>query len=117
MPTWPATVPQKPQKQGYGEGLEDPGRIRSQMDVATKMRRRASAGVSTMNCVFDCTDAQADTIEDFYVNGTSHGTLAFTWEHPRTGVLYTDKWRFVDVPTFSPVGEGFKVAVQLELLP
>ena len=118
MPTWPGTLPTKPQKSGFSEKLPDPGIIRSTMDSGTtKVRRRATAGIGLITCTFELTTAQAATLETFWKTTLSHGTLVYTWDHPRTGATLTDKWRFLDMPIFTPRGEGYIAVVKLEYLP
>lgn len=118
MPTWPASLPQKPQKDGYNETAPTPKIIRSQMgNGKEKVRRRTTSGVAKMSCTFNMTDAQTDTLDGFFANDVKHGVLPFTWTHPRTGVLYTDKFRLLSPPSYVPLGEDYRVTLQMELLP
>lgn len=116
--TWPASLPQSPQK-GYSES----GGVlvlRSPMDAGPAKQRRRGKSPSTMQVTFIMTTAQVATFESF-VENTLRGTARYGFKHPRTN--QTVEVRIV------PQGAGnhytttylvpgyWTVAFQLEVLP
>ena len=116
MATWPGTLPTAPLVQGYQE-IAPELTIRTQMDQGPdKVRKRTTAGVRQFQAIFQMTTAQVATFETFYETTTNGGADQFTFDHPRTGSTET-KFRFVGTPVYTSTGNGFRVAVGLELLP
>ena len=85
MPTWPASLPQAPLVEGYGEAPPDL-LVRSQTDVGwAKTRRRATAGPTRITATYAMTGAQLAVFESFLSGDIADRTLAFDWPRPRTG--------------------------------
>ena len=85
MPTWPASLPQAPLVDGYGETPPDLI-VRSQTDVGwAKTRRRATAGPTRITATYAMTGAQLAAFESFLASDIADRTLAFDWPRPRTG--------------------------------
>lgn len=84
MPTWPATLPQRPLADGFEETGRD-GVLRTRMDAGPpKTRRRTTAGSSRMRCTFRLTTAQRATFVTFVESDLAGGALAYDWLHPVT---------------------------------
>jgi hypothetical protein len=116
--TWPATLPQIPQR-GFSEtgGMNI---IRSQTDTGPAKMRRRAASAATLACDFLMKTTQVSTFEDF-VTTSLGGVLRFYFTHPRTkqtvevrlvptgsGDLYTISYHAPDY---------WMVKVTLEVLP
>jgi len=80
-----------------------------------KMRRRFTAVPKLLSCSFLMTAAQLQTFETFYDTTIVGGSDSFDWTHPRLGT--TISCRFVQVPTFVPVGLYWRVSAEIEVLP
>lgn len=95
VPTWPATLPQSPQKdftENVGINI-----IRSSMDSGPAKQRLRSRRPTTMTLSFIMTTAQTQTLESF-INTDLLGVKRFNFTHPRLGT--TVECRLV------PQGEG-----------
>lgn len=116
MPTWPGTLPQKPSSRGYRE-VPPSNTMRTQMDQGpAKIRRRTTANVRPLDCTFELTLAEVAILETFYTTTLKSGSLAYDWDHPRTDVAGT--WRFKKEPVYSsPGGDLWEARCSLELLP
>jgi len=116
--TWPASLPQTPQK-GYSES----GGVlllRTPMDAGPAKQRYRGKKPSTMQVSFIMTDSQVETLETFATE-TLKGTARFGFTHPRTkeivetriltqqdGVLYNAMY----------LAPGYwSISMQLEILP
>lgn len=116
MATWPASLPQSVQQQGYGEPFGNTA-IRSEVDKGpAKMRQRFTAAISNFNITMILTTAQVATLETFYITTLAGGTAQFTWVHPRTAAAVTTM-RFVKPPQISALGANYTAAMALEVLP
>lgn len=113
---WPSDLPDAVLEDGYAESMAD-NMIRSPMDVGPpKVRRRGTSAPRAIALRQLLTTAQVANLETFYYSTTSGGSLAFTWEHPRTGS--SSSMRFTGPPAISPAGPGRWIASYgLEVLP
>lgn len=116
--TWPASLPQSPQK-GYTEsgGVLV---VRTPTDSGpAKMRRRGNKP-QTLNVQFIMTTTQVSTMETF-VKTTIQGTVRFGFPHPRLGTV--SEVRIVpqgdgEYYTLTYLAPGYySVQLQLEILP
>lgn len=115
MPTWPATLPQTPRREGFSRSKAD-ARLRTSMDAGPdKVRRRYTSVPGLLACVFYMTTAQLATFDTFYDTTLLEGSVTFTWTHPITGTSIT--CRVKDVPQVTPRGLGWLVAMTIEVLP
>ena len=116
MANWPASLPQQVLLDGYGESAPD-GALRTQMDAGpAKLRRRTTAVVRTVSGAVVLDASQVATLDSFYLNSLSGGTLAFDWTHPRT--LAAASFRFTAPPAYVPIGGGhWRASLALEILP
>lgn len=91
MPTWPASLPQKPRTGTWKRAPQD-NRL-SFMPAAGPpiVRRRSSRKVHMASGLFDMSHAQVVTFEAFFEDDLADGTLSFDWDDPETGV--TGTWR------------------------
>lgn len=115
--TWPASLPQVPQK-GFTES-GGPRIVRTQMDAGIAKQRYKGLGVSTLNLTFILTTAQVATFEDF-VQSTIRGVARFGFTHPRT--QQTVETRIVpkseEMYSLSYLAPGYwTLNLQMEVLP
>jgi len=116
MPAWPGTLPTKPLMRGYQESHDDP-KLRSPMDAGpAKVRRRFTATVFKFNAGFILTDTELTIFEDFYADDLKHGSLSFTWVHPRTGAAITSRIKGVYAYT-TLSDDAYEVRFEVEILP
>lgn len=120
MTQWPATLPQSPLLQGYGEEVED-GRQVTPMDGGPmKVRPRFTSTSTFLSEMYWLTEAQYNILLDFYRNGTKLGSEVFTKPHGRTGVVRNQRF---DPNVGNPVAlqqvsyDKYLVEVSLEVLP
>jgi hypothetical protein len=78
--TWPATLPQVPQK-GFQESI-GVSVIRTATDAGPAKQRRRARRPSTMDLSFILTTSQTVTLESF-INNSIAGVKRFTFPHPR----------------------------------
>ncbi len=114
--TWPALLPLVPEQEGYGEKWPD-NKVRTSVDVGPpKVRKRSTAGVKELNCVYYLTPDQVTILETFYQDTSGYGSIPFDWNHPRTGAPITV--RFKDQPKISPVGGNeWRAELTVEVIP
>lgn len=105
-PTWPSGIPQRPDADGFTEQYED-GILRYKTEVGRKTRRRTTAIGTTAQCKFTMSDADADTLRDFYEDDCNYGAQSFLWTHPISG--NSDEWQFDDAPQFEATQFGAQV--------
>lgn len=116
-PVWPLSLPSLPRDTGYGEQPPELS-LRSPMDVGpAKVRRRQTAGVRPLQAQLILTEAQVETLDQFYVTGTESGALVFDWVNPRTEAAA--ELRFVGPPRYTPLSGDvvWRADLTLEILP
>jgi hypothetical protein len=116
MPTWPTTLPQHPLLDRYSETAPETA-IRTEMDSGpAKSRRRTSAGVRRISCVYLLDAAQTAALDAFFISATAGGSVPFDMNHPRTAAAAS--FRFRKPPVYTPAGRGhYHAALDLEVLP
>lgn len=85
MPTWPASVPQRPLQESYSRDPQG-NVLHSEMDAGPGQSRRlftAKAMYFTLPWLMDKT--QLDTFEAFWENDIADGSVPFDMPHPETG--------------------------------
>jgi hypothetical protein len=114
MPSWPTLPP--PAINSFSEQSPD-NTIRSSMDKGPdQVRRRTSANVRLISFSLKLTATQTETLDTFYQTSTAGGSLAFDYNHPRTGAAV--QARFTQPPTYSDIeGQIYNAEVSLEILP
>ncbi|OFW39227.1 MAG: hypothetical protein A3J29_16110 [Acidobacteria bacterium RIFCSPLOWO2_12_FULL_67_14b] len=117
--TWPATLPQAPLRDGFGET----GGVlaaRSPMDKGPAKLRRLGAKPSRLAVAYWMTSAQVETLRTF-IESTIKGTARFGWPHPRTQA--TVEARLIpggegDYYTLIYISPGtWQVGIEVEVLP
>ena len=111
--TWPGTLPQKMQSDGYSESKSD-GRLKSEMDAGPPFfRPRFTTTITSFSGNMIMTTAQVATLETFYDTTLTVGVSLFDFPHPRTGA--TIEVRFSGPYTVGNIGgEEYQVNMQLE---
>lgn len=122
MATWPSTLPQALNADGYTE-TQQSGVVRSSMDAGPDFVRRRFSAVSTMlsgNMLL--TDTQWSTLMTFFNSTLAGGSIEFDW-HPRGAHLNSPStvysMRFTAPPARRPASahDLWQVELQLEILP
>ncbi len=116
MPSWPGTLPQNFQVQGFSEQEPDL-LLRSEMDAGpAKLRRRFTAGVRPVTTTLILTQTQKATLSTFFGTTLSGGALSFDWVLPNTATTAT--YRFTGPPVYQALGNNlFSAQLNLEVLP
>lgn len=115
MAIWPLTLP-APAINTFSESPPD-NTMRSSTDKGpAKTRRRTTANVRPVSFTLNLTDAQAQTLDDFYVNTTYSGADEFTFTHPRTDAIVSA--RFTQPPQYGDrEATVWSVSIALEIMP
>ena len=117
MPTWPGTLPQKPDADGYTESPPDVV-LRTPMDAGPpKVRRRSTAGPRPITMQMTLTLTEMQTLDDFFWTTCRAGALPFDWVHPRTQAAATFRWRSPPRYQGSDSDEGWLAELELEIVP
>jgi|APTNR8051073442_1049403.scaffolds.fasta_scaffold03577_7 hypothetical protein len=117
MTTWPAELPPRPLVDGFAETPAELA-VRSPMEVGpAKVRRRATAGVTKLECRFRLTPTQRASLLAFWQTTLKGGVLRFDWTHPVTDAPIS--CRIIAPPAFTPIAGGvaWQAALSLEVLP
>ena len=116
MATWPSTLPQYLEQDGFSIQQQDQT-LRSPTDAGpVKVRRMFSAAVSKVQGQVTITPEQYTTLIDFFNNDCHGGSIPFEWIHPITQA--TVNFRFKQPPAIaSKTGKYFTVKLDLEILP
>lgn len=116
MTTWPASLPQKPQSQGFRETVPEVI-VRTDMDAGpAKVRRRFTAAVRNLQMTMEMSNAQIATFDTFFNDTIKGGALNFDFPDPRTGT--TVDVRIVNTPQYRNIGgEYWGVELEIEVLP
>ncbi len=115
MADWPATLPQKPQQDGFSSTKVD-GRLRTSMSEGPeKVRRRFTAVPEILTCSFIFSPTQLSTFNTFFDDTLAGGSMTYLWDHPISDV--NSVCRIKDMPVLSPKGLSWQVAFTVEVLP
>lgn len=117
MNSWPTTLPQRMQVQGYQSGLGD-GRLRSENDTGkAKLRRRFSAIPRPLAGAMFMTQEQLAILQDFVRTTLSEGVLPFEFPaqgEPGTWIVQIGR----SMPAWVPEGGlHWRVSLDLVILP
>jgi len=115
MLSWPTTLPDFALQQGYAEGFRKTVQ-RSQIDGATKRRKRFNDGPKTLDITVPLTNAEANIFFAFYQDDLADGALSFTKTHPRLGTLETFSFRSDVEPLVAEGANSYLLTMKLELL-
>lgn len=116
MAAWPATLPQRPNADGYQEQKADIT-LRSPMDAGPpKMRPLYRSAPTDLLVPLILTTAQRATLETFYESTLGFGTAPFDWVHPSTEAAAS--LMFTGRPGYTPFAPGYwQVTLQLRIWP
>ena len=116
MASWPS-IPFFDEREGFTQSEPRGAVLRTQMDAGpAKQRRRFTAAPKVIQGrIGEVTQAELETFEAFYKDTLKMGALSFTTTYPPTGE--TESFRFMSGYSVSPLGEGYTVTAQLEILP
>ena len=115
MATWPVSLPQAPEPQGY-TNVERDGVMRSQLSYGPdKVRQRTMIAIRNVGMQFYLDTTDNATLDSFYTTTLSR-VDSFTWIDHRNGNAAT--YRFKAPPAYSPFGTGLYwiVTLQLEII-
>lgn len=113
METWPGTLPDYPNQDGYGRVMK-PNVIRSDMGYGpAKMRKRTTANLYQVTMQLWLTQAQLDALDEFYDDNMA---LTWVWEDFGRNPTVTARYRFLAPPAASPLGAIYwAVSLSLEM--
>lgn len=116
MTSWPSTLPQYVDQDGYTQTSKNP-LIRTEMDAGpAKVRLRYTAVPEEFNISLVLTKTQLDTfVNTFFRNALHYGADTFLWKHPVTQAAAT--CRFTSMYNVVPHGLDFKMTISMEILP
>jgi hypothetical protein len=116
MASWPS-IPFFDERQGFSQSGPKDATIRTQMAQGpAKTRPRFTAAPKMIQGrIGELTQAELATFEAFYETILKMGSLSFTYTYPLTGA--TESFRFFGDYNVAPLGEGYTVTAQLEILP
>lgn len=111
--SWPASLPQYVQENGYSEGEPD-NLIESQMEAGPPKTRRRYTMQHPLFTMQVCTDVTGrSTFDTFFSTTLKHGSLPFDWVHPITRATVTFMFR-KPTPKWSVKGAMHTVAFAVE---
>lgn len=118
MPTWPSTLPQDLQVQGFNATLPQ-GAVRTDMEVGPSFqRRRATATPERFEGRIWVDATQYETLRQFWRDTLGMGALKFDWQHPITKTSSEVQFNAGEPPGISAVsGNLFAVDMIIEVLP
>lgn len=116
MPTWPASLPQKPLNDPYQE--QAPWSvIQAPVEGPPKSRRRYTAAPKPVEVQFLMTQAQLDTFEAFLDADLKGGSLTYEWREYGDPNRPLYNWRITDAPQYSRRSNKWLVSFPLIRMP
>lgn len=114
---WPASLPQKLQREDWGRTLPD-GRLRSKNDKGpAKVRLRSSAAAAPMKGSIIVRTEQKEEFEEFVVETLLGGALPFSFPSQEGGLELLVRIG-EEMPTVANLGAGWwQISLSLEVLP
>lgn len=114
--TWPASLPDHPLLDGYGEQPANPVTSTERNEGPFQARRRFTVTTATIRATWLMTGAQLQELERWLSVDLAGGALSFFMRHPsRDGWA---RFRFDGPPTWSAMGlDRWRVTTSLVLLP
>lgn len=114
MPTWPATIPQSPEREGY---VERPGNpiVRAPVDGPPLARRRYTAVPKAYTASFFLTSAELAIFEAFFITDLKHGALSYDWRERGYATNPVRQFSIVAEPAYTYLGGNYW-RVTLELI-
>jgi hypothetical protein len=115
MPTWPASLPQKPKSGTWRRAPQD-NRLTFQPAAGPPIvRRRSSVKVFMASGQFDMSQTQVATFEAFYQEDLKDGSLSFDWTDPEAGGAAT--WRIRSYEIADLAVDERRVSIEFTRLP
>lgn len=113
MPVWPASLPALPLNDGFSWEPVD-NVVASDNDVGEPIARRRFTGTTIrLSGVLLLTDAQAETLFDFWADTLAQGVLAFTMASWRNGILRQHRFLPKSPPQFPRAGTFYACPLTL----
>ena len=118
MATWPSTLPQQLEQEGFNDVFPE-GAIRTEMASGNPYQRtRYTAAIEPFSGMLYLDAAQYQTLKDFWITTLGLGALSFDWVHPITGAAATVQFIATKPPKITGTkGTLFAVQVMIEVLP
>lgn len=114
--TWPVSLQQKLNEQGFTFSLGETVTTSSMGVGPAKKRRRFTKPIDTLRGTINLEESDYQTFYDFFNTTLNGGIEVFEYEHPITKL--TQEFRFVRAPNISPLGGSyFRVSMEWEILP
>lgn len=116
MPTWPASLPQKPAAESYRE-LPPLEAVEHEMDAGpNKPFGAGSGGPRAFELLLHLTEAQVETLDVFFRSDLRDGEVAFDWVEPRSQAA--QKFLMMAPPVYRHIGgDRWTAALILETRP
>ena len=112
---WPESLYGCILKSGFKETPPE-NTIRTDMGYGpAKVRRRTTANIRKFSISMFFSSTQLTTFETFYTTTISSGSVSFNFRHPRTQAV--ESFRIANIPTYDPMGMGYIVVFQMEMMP
>ena len=100
--SWPATLPQSLEVQGFNADFPDNRIISPMASGPPKLRARGTGASEVIRGANHMTATQLATLWTFYFTTLDSGTKDFDRNHPRTGA--SKEWHFIGLPTYTRAG-------------
>lgn len=112
---WPEDLPQSPLSDGFQETLPD-NTLRSKMEQGpAKLRRRGTDASGKITMLFLLSAAQCTSLDIFYQNTLSGGSLRFCFKHPRR--QHNVMCRMMQPPEYIALNGGYyRAKIVMEVL-
>ena len=119
MASWPSSLPQEVQVQGFSISPDSGGAIRTEMDSGPAFQRsRYTATTEPFSGRVWLDATQFQTFRTFYVDTLANGSVSFDWKHPITKNAATVRFDVSQPWQISAIaGTLFAVDMRLEVLP
>ena len=116
MVTWPASLPQEPEVNGYNETPPELTQMTEPDEGPPIVRRFATAGPRLISMTMIMDKDQVETLETFMYTTLAGPVLPFDWVHPWK--LTTQSFQFDGTPTIRALGGAqFIVSINLRQFP
>ena len=117
MPAWPATLPEQPLA-GTLILQRVPNVVVFEPDIGPNSRRRRQTATGTdIQAGMLLTEAQLETLDDFFENDCADGALSFTMADWQTSETKTFTWNAPPVATLELRIDRYRVALSLRREP
>lgn len=113
MATWPISLPQSPEDEGYSEQMPYPV-LEAPVTGPALTRKRYTAAPKVYSATFLMTPAQLAIFEEFYEDDLGLGAASFDWKERGDPANPTRSFRIIGAPVSTQLGpQTWRVALQM----